>query len=89
VLGPGEQRQLVLDEVVAGAPAWSAFVTATTGEVVVGRLGSGGGGGGLHLVAAPGIPGTTWDPAGRGLPTRAAPGIVQRLGTDVGVDADD
>jgi hypothetical protein len=89
VLGPGEQRQLVLDEVVADAPAWSAFVTATTGEVVVGRLGSGGGGGGLHLVATPGIPGTTWDPAGLGLPTRAAPGTVQRLGTDRGADADD
>jgi hypothetical protein len=88
VLGPGERRQLTLDEVVAGAPAWSAFVTATSGEIVVGRLGSGGGGGGLHLVATPGLPTTVWERSGLGLPTRAAPGIVQRLGTDVGVDQD-
>jgi hypothetical protein len=82
-LGPGERRSLVLDELVAGAEAWSAFVTTTEGEVVVGRLGVGGGGGGAHLVAVPGAR-TGPDGGPAALPGRAVPGSVQRWGTAAG-----
>jgi hypothetical protein len=88
-LGPGESRELALDEELAGAPSWSAFVQAVGGEIVVGRVGAGGGGDGLHLVAAPGTPSSAWGPTSLGLPVRAVPGTVQQLGTAVGIRPED
>jgi hypothetical protein len=88
-LGPGESRELALDEALAGAPSWSAFVQGAGGEIVVGRVGAGGAGDGLHLVAAPGTPSSAWGPVSLGLPVRAVPGTVQQLGTAVGVRPED
>jgi hypothetical protein len=84
-LGPGENTQLDLEAELADADSWSAFVTVSEGEVVVGRLGVGGREGGLHLVAAPGAPSVAWSTAGNGLSGRAVVGLVQQLGTRFGV----
>jgi hypothetical protein len=84
-VGPGERQQLNLEDELGGASSWSAFVTATSGEVVVGRLGVGGYEDGLHMVTVPGTPAAAWGPATSGLLARAVPGTVRRLGTSLGV----
>jgi hypothetical protein len=86
-LGPGESQQFILDE-LAGASSWSAFVTSTA-PVVVGRVGAGAEGAGLHLVATPGVPAASWGPTTLDLPVRAAPGAVLQLGTAYGIRPDD
>jgi hypothetical protein len=84
-VGPGEDLDVGVDEELVGAPSWSAFVTSTGGDIVVGRVGAGGPGSGLHLVAVPGTPGSAWVPTSIGLPLRAMPGTVQQLGTIAGI----
>jgi hypothetical protein len=88
-LGPGARMRLDLREPLAGAGSWSAFVTSSAGEVVVGRIGLGGQPDGLHLLATPGTPASAWGAAGEALPSRPVPGSVQRIGTDLGVRSDD
>jgi hypothetical protein len=83
-LGPGESRRLVLDAELEGAPSWSAFVASSV-PIVAGRVGAGGEGAGLHLVAAPGTPAVSWGPTSIGLPVQAAPGTVNQLGTAYGI----
>jgi hypothetical protein len=84
-LGPGENTLLRLQAELAGADSWSAFVTVSDGELVVGRLGAGGREGGLHLVAVPGTPSAAWSTAGNGLSGQAVAGLVQQLGTSFGL----
>jgi hypothetical protein len=84
-VGPGERQQLNIENELAGASSWSAFITASGGEVVVGRLGAGGSEDGLHMVTVPGTPARAWGATAVGLPARAVPGTVQRLGTTLGV----
>lgn len=85
----GSTRTVDLAAVLVGdVGSWSAFVTASMGEVVVGRVGSGGQDA-LHLVAVPGTPSTAWSPVGGGLAARFEPGAVQRLGTVLGITAPD
>jgi hypothetical protein len=84
-VGPGGRLRLDLREHLSGAPSWSAFLTTSAGEVVVGRVGSGGHEDGLHLVATPGTPSSAWGSPVAGLPSSPAIGTVQRLGTSLGV----
>jgi hypothetical protein len=83
-LGPGESRRLVIDVELEGAPSWSAYVTSIE-PIVVGRVGAGGEGNGLHLVAVPGTPAASWGPTAIDLPVQAVPGTVNQLGTAYGI----
>jgi hypothetical protein len=84
-VGPGGRLRLDLQQHLAGARSWSAFLTTSAGEVVVGRIGLGGHDDGLHLVATPGTPASAWGAPVVGLPSSPAIGTVQRLGTSLGV----
>ncbi len=80
-LPAGSTRTVALEELVPPSARWSAFVTATTGQLVVGRVGSDGGDGPLHLVAGTGVPSASWTTAGSGLLPVPRPGLVTQLGT--------
>jgi hypothetical protein len=84
-VGPGGRLRLDLQPHLTGARSWSAFLTTSAGEVVVGRIGLGGHDDGLHLVATPGTPSSAWGAPVAGLPSSPAIGTVQRLGTSLGV----
>lgn len=81
----GSHRILSLSEDVEGV-AWTAFVTAADGEVVVGRVGrtldedtS------VRLVAVPGQPSSAWAAHGSGLAGDVTEGLVRQLRTSLGV----
>ncbi len=77
----GATRTVVLEDLLAPTARWSAFVTSSSGEVVVARVGSDGGTGPLHLVAGAGVPAASWSVTGSGLEPVARPGLVTQLGT--------
>ena len=77
----GTVRDIDLAEHLSGVGVWSVVVTARSGAVVAGRLGSDGGAGPLHLVAVPGIPSSSWRVTGSGLRPVHRPGLVAQLGT--------
>ena len=78
----GSTRTVAIEDLLAPTSRWSAFVTASSGEVVVGRVGSDGGSGALHLVAGTGVPAANWTVTGSGLLAVPRPGLVAQLGTD-------
>ena len=83
-LPPGEVDVVDVVAQLDGVERWSAFVTTSQGEVVVGRVGNGGEDG-WHLVAAPGIPAPAWGPQVNAMSGRHGPGLVRRSGTALGV----
>lgn len=80
-LSPGSTTTIDLASYVSASAPWTAFVTASQGAVVVGRLGVDSGEGPLHLVSAPGIPSSSWLTTGSGLLPVQRPGLVTQLGT--------
>jgi hypothetical protein len=86
-LGPGASEELVLDELLAGAGSWTAFVEASGSRVVVGRSGARteDGEGALRAVAGIGSPTATWQVSGTGLVAQQRDGLVRTLGTTGGV----
>ncbi len=85
----GSVRVVDLGAHLAATAGWSVFVDASEGRVVVGRVGSDGGDGPLHLAAVPGIPSSSWLVEGTGLAPVHRPGLVTRLGTTGSVAAED
>lgn len=82
----GSSVVLDLGEALDQRSRWSAFVTASSGEVVVGRLGRGTGEqAALRLVAAPGVPSAAWSANGSGLASLATDGLVRDLRTATGI----
>jgi hypothetical protein len=80
----GGAIQVELTEELEGLEAWTAFVTADT-DIVVGRLGTSDGDGGLHLVAVLGQSGAAWTPSVRALGGAPEPGLLTRLHTSLGI----
>ncbi|MEX2549143.1 MAG: DUF5719 family protein [Nitriliruptoraceae bacterium] len=78
---PGSTRVIDLSDQLTATARWSAFVEASEGRIVVGRVGSDGGEGPLHLAAVPGIASATWRAEGVGLAPVQRPGLLTRLGT--------
>lgn len=77
---PGAIRTRALGEVLGSGTGWTAVVTASEGEVVVGRLGHDTGQGPSRLVAVPGVSSATWQVEHAGLVTDRVDGLTQRLG---------
>ena len=78
----GSSRTVPLEDLFSPTARWSAFVTASSGAVVVGRVGSDGGQGPLHLVAGAAVPSASWSATGSGLRPVSRPGLVTQLGTE-------
>ena len=70
---------------LGGVGQWTAFVTATDGQVVAGRVGVTTGAQPLRLIAVPGMPSAATAPPVAGLVARHAQGLVRQLGTSFGV----
>jgi hypothetical protein len=82
----GSSVVLDLDEVLDQRSRWSAFVTTSSGEVVVGRVGrSTDEEAPLRLLAAPGVPSAAWSANGAGLAAVSSEGLVRDLRTATGV----
>ncbi len=83
VVGPGASLQVDLGPHVSSAPSWSAFVRASSGEVVVGRRGLRVSGveGPLRLVVVPGAPSAGWRAVPSGLVARLEEDLANRFGT--------
>ena len=78
----GATRTVAIEDLLAPTSRWSAFVTTSSGEVVVGRVGSDAGSGPLHLVAGAGVPAASSSVTGSGLLAVSRPGLVAQLGTE-------
>lgn len=87
-LAPGAQRVVDLTDLLGTVDDWTAFVTASSGEVVVGRVGSANEGA-RNLVVAPGVPSSAWRAPGSGLGATWADGLVTRFATLLGIQRDD
>lgn len=83
-LAPGAQQVVDLTDLLGGADGWTAFVTASSGEVVVGRVGSATEGA-RELVVVPGVPSSAWQVPGSGLSVAWADGLVTRFATRLGI----
>lgn len=83
-LPAGTSRSLELTDHLPGNGAWTAFVTASEGQLAVGRLGWSTGDQ-LHLVAVPGVPAAAALPSGPLLVGVETEGLVRRLGTSLGL----
>ena len=81
---PGAQRVLDLDEHLGDVDAWTAFVTASSGEVVVGRVGSSEAGR-RNLVAVPGVPSSAWQTESSGQAVVRDDGLLTRYATALGI----
>jgi hypothetical protein len=81
----GSQRVIDLAPELGDVEAWTAFVTASSGEVVVGRVGSGNAEQ-RNLVAVPGIPSSAWTTTGSGLTPVYDDGLVTRFATSRGIE---
>jgi hypothetical protein len=84
----GSAVSVPIEDHLGDVGAWTAFVTASEGQLAVGRVGWAHDDA-LHLVAIPGVPGSRAVPTGEALAGVEAAGLVHRLGTDLGlVEAD-
>jgi hypothetical protein len=88
-LPPGAARTVDLHEILGAVPGWTAFVTSSGGDIVVGRLGRNTGDEGWRFVATLGVPSWSWAPRTSGLVAAEDPGLLQRFGTSLGADARD
>ncbi|MEX0592738.1 MAG: DUF5719 family protein [Nitriliruptoraceae bacterium] len=70
------------------AEQWTAFITADGSGIVAGRVG-GSRDGARRLVAWSGVPSAAWHPDGLVRSAYHAPGLIQRLRTDLGLRAAD
>lgn len=77
----GGRRVLDLTADLPSSGAWTAFVTAREGSVVVGRVGVTDDDGPLELVATPAQSSASWLETSSGLRPVARPGLVTQLGT--------
>lgn len=85
-LAAGSARILDLSAVLDERSRWSVFVTASSGEVVAGRVGrSTDEDAPLRLIAAPGMPSAAWTAEGSGLAASEREGLVRDLRTATGV----
>lgn len=83
----GSSVVLDLTQELDGRSVWSAFVTASSGEIVVGRVGrSTADDAPLRLVAAPGVPSAAWASRQGGLAAAERDGLVRGVRTSAGVD---
>ena len=82
----GSSRRVDLTEPLGDAERWSAFVSTSRSEVVVGRVGHDIDGP-LRLTAVPGVPARSWAAADSGLTAVFGDGLSRRLGTGDGPDA--
>lgn len=78
----GSIRTRAIDELIEGSEGWTAFVDASQGSVVVGRLGHRNEGEASHLIAVPGVSANEWQAEPSGLAPRRVVGLTQRLRTD-------
>ena len=81
---PGAQRVIDVDDVLGDVGAWTAFVTASAGEVVVGRVGSAEVDR-RNLVAVPGVPSSAWRTESSGQPVVRDDGLLTRYATSLGI----
>lgn len=81
---PGASRVLDVDDVLGDVDAWTAFVTATSGEVVVGRVGSTEAGR-RNLVAVPGVPSAAWRTESSARAVVRDDGLLTRYATALGI----
>ncbi len=81
----GSTRSLELGEDLGDTARWSAFVTTSQGEIVVGRVGRDVEGP-LRLTALPGAPSASWAAFDSGLTAVFGDGLSRRLGTGLGLD---
>lgn len=87
-LAPGAQQVVDLADLLGSVDGWTAFVTASSGEVVVGRVGSSSDGP-RDLVVVPGVPSSAWQVPGSGLRLTWADGLVTRFATRLGIQRDE
>lgn len=81
---PGAHRVLEVDDVLGDVDAWTAFVTATSGDVVVGRVGSSEVER-RNLVAVPGVPSAAWRTESSGREVIRDDGLLTRYATALGI----
>ena len=81
---PGAQRVLDLDDHLGDVDAWTAFVTASSGEVVVGRVGSAAVGR-RNLVAVAGVPSSAWRTESSARAVVRDDGLLTRYATALGI----
>lgn len=81
---PGASRVLDVDDALGDVDAWTAFVTATSGEVVVGRVGSAEAGR-RNLVAVPGVPSAAWRTESSARAVVRDDGLLTRYATALGI----
>ena len=78
----GSTRQVDIDEIRGDAADWTAFVEASEGEVVVGRVGTSPDEDRmLRLIAAPAVPSADWAAQSSGLVPVSESGLVSQLRT--------
>ena len=87
-VAPGAVEVVDVVDHLGDVARWSAFVTTSEGEVVVGRLGNGGEDA-WHLVAPLAVPASRWAAPVEAMPSEHQPGLLRRLGTDLGVATED
>ncbi|MFP4634967.1 MAG: DUF5719 family protein [Nitriliruptoraceae bacterium] len=83
----GSSRTIDLLDHLETADHWSAFVTASEGELVLGRVGRDADGP-LHLTAVPGSSSAGWAPHHSGLTPLYAEDLSRQLRTRSGLDAE-